>query len=157
MKYKSFLRWWLLFTLITIGTGALFITGAVNLIYLYDVSKLSFLIYGIFMALTIKIGKKTHQSCKYDKKYDTTYDWFFSDSLTRLGIIGTVTGIMFTLYMTFIAVDITSTVALSTVIPNMAIGMGTALITTFFGMCGDLLVKLQLLNLEHLYEKKEIK
>ena len=154
MNYKSFLRWWLLFILITIGTGSLFVFGAINLIYLYDISKISFLIYAVFMFLTIKIGRRTYQSCKNGVEHDTSYDWFFSDSLTRLGIIGTVTGIMYTLYMTFIAVDVNSAVALSIVIPKMAVGMGTALVTTFFGMCGDLLVKLQILNLEHSYDEK---
>jgi len=158
MKYKPFLKWWLLFVLITIGTTSLFMFGAINLIIIYDISKISFLIYGIFAVLTMKIGKATYKSCKYGEEYNTEYDWFFSDALTRLGLIGTVIGIMFTLYMTFIAVDIQNVAALGMVIPKMAIGMGTALVTTFFGMCCDLLLKLQLLNLEHSYEnKKKIK
>ena len=89
-KYSILLRWWLFFTIASLGTVALFLSGVMQQVNQVDVTKISFLIYAVFAIFTMRTGidtyhlsredKVTNQHiAKYYKKSDT--GWFVSDSL----------------------------------------------------------------------------
>ena len=54
-KHKyPFLRWWLLVSLMVITFVGLHIIGVIDTVYNVDVTKLSFLIIGVFSVMSVK-------------------------------------------------------------------------------------------------------
>ena len=147
----AFLRWWLMFCLFAIGSFAAFEFNLFHSLYDADASKLSFGILGLFVALTVYIGMLTRRTMKdrapSEKQLNTV--WFFADSMTTLGMIGTVIGFLMMLGLAFVNLDVTEVASVQEAIKMMALGMSTALVTTLLGMSCGWLLKLQLVNLEN--------
>ena len=62
-KHKQpFLRWWLLISIIVITFVGLYVTGIIEQVYSVDVTKLSFLIFGIMAFMSVKCGYDTYLS-----------------------------------------------------------------------------------------------
>jgi hypothetical protein len=149
--YKPFLRWWLFFALIVLGILALFRYDMFRIVNAGDVTKLSFLIFCLFLFFTLYIGYYTYQSCKtsisvFQAQIETA--WFIADIFLTLGMIGTVIGFIYMLSTAFKGVDPNDVVQLKTSLLVMSTGMSTALYTTASGLICGLLLKLQLFNLE---------
>lgn len=147
---KAFLRWWLLFCLYGIGSVILYKLGLFSDLYEADASKLSFLIIAIFSGATCYIGMLTHRLWKKKEVTTRALDtcWFIADSLSTLGMIGTVIGFIMMLGPAFANLDVTQVVSVQDAITVMALGMSTALVTTLVGMIGSLLIKIQLVNID---------
>ena len=147
---KAFLRWWLLFCLYGLGAIVLFKLGLFHQLYEADASKLSFVILSIFSVVTAYIGMLTYRMWKNIdiKKQQVDACWFFGDSLTTVGMIGTVIGFLMMLGTAFANLDVSEVNSIQEAITSMALGMSTALTTTLTGMICSLLVKLQLVNLD---------
>lgn len=147
----AFLRWWLTFCL----TGAAAIISwhfdLFAKLYDADVSKLSFFILALFMGFTIYIGALTYHTWKGTppsfKQLNTC--WFFADSMTTLGMIGTVIGFLVMLGLAFVNLDVGDVASIQGAIKYMSLGMSTALVTTLVGMVSGWILKLQLVNLEN--------
>jgi len=150
MKKDLFLRWWLLFALIVAGSILAGITGLFGKINEADFTKISFLIYGLFLVFSIKCGLNTSR-VKEDQG-----GWFMSDVFITLGMIGTVVGFIYMLSTCFASIDTSQPQTMRLALSKMSTGMGTALYTTASGLVCSLLLKLQLFNLEQGLENKTI-
>ena len=148
---KAFLRWWLMFCLLGIGTYATHKFGMFVALNDADASKLSFVILSLFTIFTIYIGMLTQRTMKERPPTDPQWNtcWFFADSLVTLGMIGTVIGFLMMLGLAFANLNVSEVASVQEAIKTMALGMSTALVTTLVGMAGGWLLKLQLLNLEN--------
>ena len=61
---------------------------------------------------------------------------FVAEFMVALGLIGTVTGFMMLFGDSFNALDVSDQASIAAVISDMAAGLGTALVTTLFGLIG---------------------
>ncbi|KKN27093.1 hypothetical protein LCGC14_0868160 [marine sediment metagenome] len=145
--YTAFLRWWLIFILMILGSITLYVTGIISEINRADFTKISFFIYGLFLLFSIHTGMLTYRSCKNGSINDGETGWFVADKLMALGMVGTVIGFIYTLQSVFVGLDTSSTKAMQGALSSMSTGMSTALYTTASGLICSLLLKVQLFNL----------
>ena len=68
LKNTPFLRWWLSFILILLGTGTAGYLGLFGQVNEADTTKISFLIYGLFAIYTVLTGINTKKACKEGEK-----------------------------------------------------------------------------------------
>ena len=153
---KRFLEWWILFLIQVSGLGLCYYFDIVDWVWINDATKLSFLVIGIWLIMTIKCGInavaydrvnalnggiiKERTKARLEAKLDS--GWFASDQCLSIGMLGTVIG--FLLMMGSIAVDNADVEAIQAMLKTMSTGMATALITTAVGMIFGNLLKLQL-------------
>ena len=137
---STFLKWWLLFILVIIAYSVSWYFSFINFLYQNDFTKLSFVILAIFAFTTLGIGYKY-----YKENYDFELEWFISETVISLGIIGTVVGFIFMLYSAFSELNVSDTIKLQQSMMLMAQGMGTALLTTLIGLISSVLIKCQLI------------
>lgn len=135
-----FLKWWLLFVLIIIASTISWYFSFIEFLYYNDFTRLSFVILAIFAFTTLNIGYKY-----YKENYDFEMEWFTSETVISLGMIGTVVGFIFMLYSAFAELNVTDTIKLQQSMMMMAQGMGTALLTTLVGLVSSVLIKWQLI------------
>jgi uncharacterized membrane protein len=142
---KNFLRWWLFVILIIMGVSTSLYFDFGNFLYENDFTKISLLIVSLFTIATSVIGYKlwTKKEYSYDK------EWFVSEAVISLGMIGTVIGFIFMLYSVFSGIDLSDTSNLQESLMMMAKGMGTALLTTLVGLISSVLIKCQLVMVEN--------
>jgi hypothetical protein len=150
-----FLRWWLLLMLISIGAILAIGMGVLDSLIQADVTRISFLIFAIFVVYTAKAGRMTHRAYKGRPVKALETVWFVSDQLLTLGMIGTVIGFIYMLSTNFCAIDASNSLALKRAMGDMSIGMGTALYTTAAGLITSLLLKAQAFNIARFLEGKE--
>jgi uncharacterized membrane protein HdeD (DUF308 family) len=136
---KKFWKWWLVFNL---GVLAL-IVGHVkfDLYSLLLAMDSTYLTFGI-----LAIAILTSASLFTMKTKD--WQWFSSDAVLSLGMVGTLFGFLLVLGQTFSDIDTSSTESMSAAIGTLAQGMSTALITSLVGLVSSLWVKLQLVIVE---------
>ena len=142
MKRHLFLKWWLLFALAVAGSVLAYITGLFAQVNDADFTKISFLIYGLFIVFSIRCGINTA------KIEEDQAGWFMSDIFVSLGLIGTLIGLIYVFTTSLESVDVSQPQSMKAAISSMMSGMGTALYTTIIGLICSLLLKLQLFNLE---------
>lgn len=154
MKAKDsiLIRWWILAALILLGFGSLYPAGVLEKVNNADITKVSFLIFGLFFYYSAKIGTylwKINSKSKLSKHEVETYrhktetGWFVADALFILGFFGTVVGIT---YGTEGFKEFTDS---AKVVTTMGTGIGTALYTTIAGLVSGLLLKWQLFMICH--------
>jgi hypothetical protein len=150
-----FLRWWLLITLILITFVGLHTAGIIEKVYTTDVTKLSFLIFGLLGFMSLKCGYDTYKLTLADIKNEKDIDelnataelgWFASDFSLTVGMIGTVAGFIYMLSTAFATIDVSNVNSLQNVLTQMSAGMGTALYTTAAGLVSSAFLKLQYFN-----------
>jgi len=147
-KWKLFLRWWLLFTLVLVAFTIFTSGGLLAVVYVADFTKLSFLIGSIMFGflirggvLSYKLSKKEFISEEEFKEFYGKNDmgWFVSEKLLTLGLIGTGIGFIFMLGV-FAGLAAVTSVAAQAAIGKMAAGASVALYTTVAGLvCGLIL------------------
>ena len=145
---QAFLRWWLMVCLMGFGLFGLFQFGKLQYIIETDQSGISILIFSIFGMLTSWIGWLTYKSNKGTNATEQQIDdaYFFADTMTALGLIGTIVGLIMILGPAFSNIDVSDSATIEEAIKLMTKGMGTALITTLVGSCCSLIAKLQITN-----------
>ena len=151
MKYESFLKWWLTFTLIVIGFIFSCYIGIIRTIYEKDASFLSMATLIVFFYTSIQIGKYIFEVCKntnptphdignYTRNEE--FGWFVSEMCLNLGMLGTIVGFVMML-SGFDGLDISNQKTIQGLLSELGKSMATALYTTLVGLiCGQLL-KLQ--------------
>jgi hypothetical protein len=145
----TLLRWWLIFSLMVVGTSISVYFGIHIQLYNSDVTHLSFFILAITLVTSLWIGVKTYQfNIKRDFSYSIEVGWFIAEACLVLGMIGTVTGFLLMLGTAFANIDVTNSLTLQQALSDMAIGMSTALWTTLVGLICSLILKVQLINFE---------
>jgi len=135
-----FLKWWLIFILMILSGAVTWYFSFVNFLYANDFTKLSFVIIAILFFTTLIIGYKY-----YKNNHDFEIEWFISEVVISLGMIGTVVGFIFMLYAAFSELTVDDPVKLQQSMMLMAKGMGTALLTTLVGLISSVLIKCQLI------------
>ncbi len=144
-----FLKWWLLITLTIVGLSIAAYFNFIHFLYAHDLTKLSVAILALFAATTSVIGYKIWNERNEEEKYEYNVEWFVSEMMISLGMIGTVIGFIYMLYSVFSNLNITDTLAVQQSLGKMAQGMGTALLTTLVGLVSSVLVKSQLVMVEN--------
>ena len=164
IKHKLFLRWWLLITLIICGSYYLFEQNLFHMLWDSDFTKLSFVIIGMFAAMSSWCGSITWRLSKYsdhklhspnivsDTEHDIETGLFVSDLFFTIGMIGTVIGFIVML-SGFESVDLTNPETSRELMRTLGYGMSTALYTTLTGLICSSLLKLQYFNLSQKIEK----
>jgi hypothetical protein len=140
-----FLKWWLIIVLSVIGSCVSIYFDFDKFLYENDLTKLSLVILLFFTISSIIVGYKIYK--QFVEKVDTyTYEteWFVSEILVSLGMIGTVIGFIYMLYTVFGNLDVGDTSIIKASLSTMANGMGTALLTTLVGLTSSVLLKCQL-------------
>ncbi len=143
---SKFIKWWLEFCLIVGGAYTAYSYGLRTMVFDNDVTKLSYIIVGLFGATTLILGmdvwvKKVRDSLLY-------VGWFISEVLLGLGMLGTVIGFIYMLSGSMGGLDASNTETIKEALTIMASGMATALYTTAMGLITSLLLKVQLITLE---------
>ena len=147
---SAFLKWWLLITLTVVGLSIAAYFNFIQFLYAHDLTKLSVAILALFAATSSVIGYKLWKERDVKKKkYGYDVEWFVSEMMISLGMIGTVIGFIYMLYSVFSSLNITDTMAVQESLGKMAQGMGTALLTTLVGLVSSVLVKSQLVMVEN--------
>ena len=150
MNRLPFLRWWLFIcTLATTLTIAFSKFDLFEKMYDADISKLSLVILTLFAGTTAYIGFHTYRFCNglRPTSQQLKVTWFLTESMTTIGMIGTLIGFLVMLATTFANLDVTNIESIQDAIGFMAVGMSTALVTTLVGMIAGLLLRLQLVNI----------
>jgi len=140
-----FLKWWLIIVLSVIGSCVSIYFDFDKFLYENDLTKLSLVILLFFTISSIIVGYKIYK--QFVEKVDTyTYEteWFVSEILVSVGMIGTVIGFIYMLYTVFGNLDVGDTSIIKASLSTMANGMGTALLTTLVGLTSSVLLKCQL-------------
>ena len=147
---SAFLKWWLLITLTVVGLSIAAYFNFIQFLYAHDLTKLSVAILALFAATSSVIGYKLWKERDVKKKkYGYDVEWFVSEMMISLGMIGTVIGFIYMLYSVFSSLNITDTMAVQESLGKMAQGMGTALLTTLVGLVSSVLIKSQLVMVEN--------
>jgi len=140
---KSFLRWWVIIAGTLTGIGFLIVYDCINYINEADVTKLSFVIFALFVHSTIQVGRSTYYGI--DK---LSVPRFMVGIMTKIGMLGTVIGFILMLSTCLGSVSFQNVVEMQGVISNMTSGMSTALVTTATGLICSLILQLQIFNFE---------
>jgi len=162
IKNTPYLRWWLSFVLICLGGVTSWHFGLIGNINDADFTKISFLIYALFLVYTVFTGINTKKACNnVIENYDeicrrNESGWFVSSLLTGLGMVGTVVGFIYMLGTSFDTLRADNVEGMMSALTQMGAGMSTALYTTGVGLVCSLLLKVQLFNLsQHLDAHKD--
>jgi hypothetical protein len=155
MKLKDyfkpvFLKWILIASIMGVGLTISGFMGLFTFIASVDITYISFAILAALVAMSIRTGWLTAKACNgsmsaEDLDEANEFNYFMSDAMQALGMIGTVIGFLMLLSGgTFMNV---ATANLQTVMITALGKMGLALTTTLAGLLGSLLLKFQAYNL----------
>ena len=142
---KDFLCWWLI--VCVVGTGS-YITHAMGwLVPLYtnDLTYITFLITVIAVLTTLSLGYKF----KVPDTNSVDVEWFVSDVVLTLGMLGTIIGFMIMLQGTFSSIEFNDTHSIRLALSSMSKGLFTALNTTLLGLVSSIILKVQLILYEN--------
>ena len=161
VKYKLFLKWWLLAFLVVVGTVFSYKMGVFVDIWEKDNSYLSWVILSLFYGMTAWCGFKTWRvsqvvvgNLEYTSQVKEEFSrleeigWFFSEQCLTLGMIGTVWGFV-TMLPGFGLVNVGDTGSVQNLLKSLGGGMATALYTTLVGLVCGMLLKMQYFNISH--------
>ncbi len=152
---KVFLRWWVIFCLSVFGVAGLHFFGFINYLWDMDLSKLSFLIISLYAVTSIRIGQlSSHLNSKKVHAYSFKPLREAADWMLGLGLIGTLFGFSWVLINSFVGIDISQTDQIKAAMGEIGSGMGTAVYTSLVGMTCSLVTRIQLINLENGYDRK---
>ena len=142
---KNFLCWWLI--VCVVGTG-LYITHSMGwLVPLYtnDLTYITFLITVIAGLTTLSLGYKF----KVPEVDNVDVEWFVSDVVLTLGMLGTIIGFMIMLQGTFSSIEFNDVHSIRLALSSMSQGLFTALNTTLLGLVSSINLKVQLILYEN--------
>ena len=145
---KLLLQWWLLLCLIIFGVGVGIYYNMHNVIYDSDLTKLTIVIGVIFTISSFVVGLKVY--LREIKETIVSFDkqWFLSETMVSLGMVGTVIGFIVMLVTVFSELEMANVESMKQSLVFMAEGMGTALWTTLIGLICSILLKAQLVLVE---------
>ena len=135
----KFLFWWLLICLTSLFIYLMYDFELLIPFYAKDVTMLTYFITILFVTTSCSIGYK---NLVQSKSYDI--EWFISDIVLTLGMIGTIIGFILMLSGTFDTLQIANVESVRLLIASMSKGLYTALNTTLAGLISSALLKTQL-------------
>jgi len=144
------LKWWIQTAIIVFSAFMVDQYGWWEFLYNADMTKISFVIIGVFLISSLSIGFISLKSTNWDHiDRLTNYVWFGSEVMVTLGMIGTVAGFLIMLNTAFTDLDVNNIKNVQEAISNMAIGMSTALVTTLVGLVCATIIKIQMMIYEN--------
>ena len=156
---QAWMIWLVGMTAIVSALEIAWINGVIQSIYSSDLTKLSVVIFLIFLWQSILCGANIwKQSKKIEPPKDSEEvienGWLWSDIVLSLGMIGTVIGFMLML-AGFVDVDFSDFDSVQGLITKLSAGMATSLSTTLVGLISSVLLKLQFFKLERIVENRK--
>ena len=140
---QKFLIWWLVAVVQVIAVGIGIHYDAIPFLIENDITKLSFVIFTMWLCSTALVGYKV-----WKQEEDFDKPWFVAESCMTVGMIGTVIGFILMLGSSFQEIDTSNIESMRKVIVDMAAGMSTALLTTLCGLLAGLFIKVQIVMQE---------
>ena len=137
---KDFLYWWLIVCVIGTGSYLTHIMGWLVPLYTNDLTYITFLITAIAALTTLSLGYKF----KVPAAVNVNVEWFVSDVVLTLGMLGTIIGFMIMLQGTFSSIEFNDTDSIRLALSSMSQGLFTALNTTLIGLVSSIVLKVQL-------------
>ena len=137
---KDFLYWWLIVCVIGTGSYLTHIMGWLVPLYTNDLTHITFLITAIAALTTLSLGYKF----KVPAAVNVNVEWFVSDVVLTLGMLGTIIGFMIMLQGTFSSIEFNDTDSIRLALSSMSQGLFTALNTTLIGLVSSIVLKVQL-------------
>jgi hypothetical protein len=150
------LRWWTMFCSSIVMLFLSWYFGFLATLYVTDITHISWLIIGLYFIFSMRIGWRIHRfDMKHDKQASSRPEWYMSEMLLSLGMVGTVIGFIYMLSTMFVDINVEDISSVQYALGRMASGMGTALWTTLTGLLCSILLKLQLVYMDEFvrYEK----
>ena len=138
---KHFLYWWLI--VCAVGTLS-YITHSMGWlvpVYTNDLTYITFLITVVTMLTTLSLGYKF----KVPDADTVDVEWFVSDVVLTLGMLGTIIGFMIMLQGTFSSIEFNDAHSIRLALSSMSQGLFTALNTTLLGLVSSIILKVQLI------------
>ena len=137
---KDFLYWWLIVCVIATGSYLTHIMGWLVPLYTNDLTYITFLITAIAALTTLNLGYKF----KVPAAVNVNVEWFVSDVVLTLGMLGTIIGFMIMLQGTFSSIEFNDTNSIRLALSSMSQGLFTALNTHLIGLVSSIVLKVQL-------------
>lgn len=160
LALKAFVQWGI-FVGVMVGCVEIARSrGMLDYIYEVDSTKLSIVIFAIFVWKTLSCGVGFYQSSDITperaKKISerVSSGWLWSDLVVSIGMVGTVLGFIVML-SSFENVDFSNTKNIQEMITKLSYGMSTALTTTLVGLISSVLLKIQYHKLEEVIMQHE--
>jgi hypothetical protein len=143
---NALLKWWIQVSVIVFGVGLMYHYDWWNMLWEADLTKLSFFILFLFVCSTLAVGYLSSKNV-WEVTYDNVENYveFTAETMTRIGMIGTVIGFLIMLGSAFQTLDVSNIKEVQESIQNMAVGMSTALVTTLVGLVCSTLTQVQLI------------
>ena len=142
---KHFLYWWLI--VCAVGTLS-YITHSMGWlvpVYTNDLTYITFLITVVTIFTTLSLGYKF----KVPDADTVDVEWFVSDVVLTLGMLGTIIGFMIMLQGTFSSIEFNDANSIRLALSSMSQGLFTALNTTLIGLVSSIILKVQLVVYEN--------
>jgi len=149
MSNITSLAWFVQIALTVFASVLMHKFGWFEMMYHTDQTKISIVIIVLFIICSGTIGYLSFKPRNYKiiEKL-SNYVWFGSETMTTLGMIGTVAGFLIMLGTAFSSLNLDSKTNIQEAIHFMAIGMSTALVTTLVGLVCSTLTKIQMVIYE---------
>jgi len=137
---KDFLCWWLIVCAMAAGLHITHSMGWLVPLYTNDLTYITFVITVITVLTTLSLGYKF----KVLDAVSVNVEWFVSDVVLTLGMLGTVIGFMIMLQGTFSSIEFNDAHSIRLALSSMSQGLFTALNTTLIGLVSTIILKVQL-------------
>ena len=134
------LFWWVIVCVSLLFTYLMYDFGLLIPFYTHDVTMLTYFITALLVGTTCSIGYKN-----IVEGWDYNVEWFISDVVITLGMIGTIIGFILMLSGTFDTLRIADVDSVRLLISSMSKGLYTALNTTLAGLISSVVLKAQLI------------
>lgn len=144
---KAFLYWLFVLCCMVVSAALAHHLGYWGMMDDKDDTKISWLICGITAASSMVIGWLAYHGEHRPAVLGRL--WFVSDAMVTLGMIGTVAGFLMMMGESFSQIDPTDQASMQRTMKTVGAGMGTILVTTLMGLAASLLLKLQLVIIDH--------
>jgi len=142
---KDFLYWWLIVCVVGASSYITHTMGWLVPLYTNDLTYITFLITVIAGLTTLSLGYKF----KMSDANSVDVEWFVSDVVLTLGMLGTVIGFMIMLQGTFSSIEFNDVHSIRLALSSMSQGLFTALNTTLLGLVSSIILKVQLILYEN--------
>ena len=134
------LFWWVIVCVSLLFTYLMYDFGLLIPFYTHDITMLTYFITALLVGTTCSIGYKN-----IVEGWDYNVEWFISDVVITLGMIGTIIGFILMLSGTFDTLRIADVDSVRLLISSMSKGLYTALNTTLAGLISSVVLKAQLI------------
>jgi len=148
---KDFLYWWLLVCVVGTGSYITHTMGWLVPLYTNDLTYITFVITAIAVLTTLSLGYKFKVPTRA-AAVNVNIEWFVSDVVLTLGMLGTIIGFMIMLQGTFSSIEFNDAHSIRTALSSMSKGLFTALNTTLIGLVSSIILKVQLIVYENVKE-----